>query len=326
MLTIDDIRTAARRLAGVARRTPVVRSAALDAIAGNSIFFKCENAQFAGAFKFRGAYNALAQLSEADRERGVVTFSSGNHGQGIALAASMLRMRAAVIMPRGAPAVKLDATRRHGAEIVLYDPASQDRESVARSLAAERGALLVPPFDDLRIMAGQGTVALELIEEVPDLDVLLVPVGGGGLLAGCAVTLRALRPEAKVFGIEPSGADDWRQSWQRGERIAIAEAKTIADGLRPTAPGKLTWPIVRAHADGILTVSDEEIVSAMRALLVHARVRAEPSGAAAPAAALSQSLDVQGARVGVVISGGNVDPQAFADLTEGRMPTRPNGR
>jgi len=291
-----------------------MQSDALDAIAGNSLFFKCENVQLGGAFKFRGAYTALAALTDEQRARGVVAFSSGNHGQGIALAAAMLGARATIVMPRGAPSVKLDATRAHGAEVVLYDPATEDREAVARALAAEQGALLVPPFDDERIIAGQGTVALELLGQAPELDVILVPVGGGGLLSGCAVVVRALRPQAKIFGVEPAGANDWQLSWRRGERVAIKAANTIADGLRPTSPGKLTWPLARAHADGIISVTDGEIAAAMRALLVHAQLRVEPSGAAAPAAALSRKLDAPRGRVGVVISGGNVDPETFDRL------------
>jgi len=314
MLTIDDVRAAARRLRGVAERTPVAHVDALDEISGNSVFFKCENAQRVGAFKFRGAYNALSQFDDAQRRRGVVTFSSGNHGQGIALAAQLLRMPAVVVMPEDAPAVKLNATRGYGAELVLYDPATEDRESVATRISQQRGAELVPPFDDERVMAGQGTLALELLEDVPNLDLLLVPVGGGGLLSGCATVMRAERPQSKVYGVEPQGANDWQQSWQRGERVQIESADTIADGLRPTAPGKRTWPIVRERCDGILTVSDDEIRRAMRALFELAGLVVEPSGAAAPAAALFGATGVRGKRIAAVISGGNVDRERFEEL------------
>lgn len=314
MLSIDDIRAAARRLEGIARKTPVVHATALDQVAGNALFLKCENAQLVGAFKFRGAYNALSQLSDEQRSRGVVTFSSGNHAQGIALAAKMLGIAAAVVMPVNAPKVKLEATRAHGAKIVLFDPAKEQREDVAARLVAETGAQLVPPFDDYRIMAGQGTAALELLEEVGDLDILLAPVGGGGLLAGCSTVARALRPSIRVYGVEPEGANDWQLSFERGEPTEIAEANTIADGLRPRAPGKLTWPIVREHADGIITVSDEAIRQAMRALHELAALAVEPSGAAAVAAALSRRVGVSGKRIGAIVSGGNVDPQTFEQL------------
>jgi threonine dehydratase len=316
VISIDDIRAAAGRLSGVARRTPVVRSDALDELSGNKLFFKCENEQLVGAFKFRGAYNALAQFTDEERRRGVVTFSSGNHGQGIALAAKMLGISATVVMPSKAPRVKLDAVRTHGAAVVLYDPATENREVIAQRIASETGALLVPPFDDYRIMAGQGTAALELLEEIPDLGILLVPVGGGGLLAGSSTAAKGVRPAIRVFGVEPEGANDWQLSWERGERTSIPQANTIADGLRPTAPGKLTWPIARARADGIITVSDDEIRGAMRALKQYAAVTVEPSGAASAAAALYKKIKARGERVGIILSGGNVDSKTFAQIMD----------
>ncbi len=313
-LTFEDIISAAARLRGVTRRTPVIQKSELDNVAGNLLFVKCENLQQAGAFKLRGAYNRLSQLSEDERSRGVVAFSSGNHAQGVALAAHLLGIEATIVMPDDAPTTKIEATRSQGARVVSYKRASEDREKIANEISARTGAVLVPPFDDYRIMAGQGTAALELLQEVPDLDALLVPLGGGGLLAGSAVVAKHERPRLALFGVEPQAGNDWQLSWQRGEIVTIAEPETIADGLRVHSPGKLTWPVVRVLADGVLTVSDEEIKTAMRLWLEQTQQIVEPSGAAALAAALSGKVPFQGKRVGVILSGGNVDKELFAQL------------
>jgi threonine dehydratase len=313
-LTIDDVRAAAQRLRGVAERTPVVRAPELDALAANSLFIKCENGQRGGAFKFRGAYNRLSQLSADERRRGVVAFSSGNHAQGVALAAKLLGINATIVMPVDAPATKLAATREYGATVVTYDRHTQDREKIAREISAKTDAILVPPFDDYRIMAGAGTAALELFEDVPDLDVLVVPLGGGGLLSGSAVAAKHGRPHLAIYGVEPEAGNDWQLSFASGERQSIADPETIADGLRSPSPGKLTWPIVRALANGVLTVSDDEIRSAMRAALKHAQLVLEPSGSVALAAAIFQKIPERGKRVGIITSGGNVDSDSFEQL------------
>jgi threonine dehydratase len=321
-LTIDDVRAAALRLRGVALSTPVVRANELDALAGNSLFIKCENLQRMGAFKFRGAYNRLMQLSGDERRHGVVAFSSGNHAQGVALAAKLLGIEATIVMPADAPATKLKATRELGATVVTYDRLNQDREKIAAEICARTNATLVPPFDDYRIMAGQGTAALELLEQVPGIEALFVPLGGGGLLAGCAVAAKHERPDILVYGVEPEGANDWQISLARGERQRIADPETIADGLRAPTPGALTWPIVRALADGVLTVSDDEIRKAMRAALDHANLVLEPSGSVALAAAIFQKWAGRGKRVGIILSGGNVDRDSFQELVRSAGPVR----
>jgi threonine dehydratase len=313
-LTFDDVRAAALRLQGIAQRTPVVHSAELDRLAGNSLFIKCENSQRGGAFKFRGAYNRLAQLSDDERRRGVVAFSSGNHAQGVALAAKLLGVDATIVMPEDAPATKLRATREAGATVITYDRLTQDREAIAHEISIRSHATLVPPFDDYRIMAGQGTAALELFEEIPDLDALLVPLGGGGLLSGCSVVARHERPEMLIYGVEPAAGNDWQISFERGERQAIADPETIADGLRSPSPGELTWPIVHALVNGVLTVSDDEMRAAMRAAYDHAALVLEPSGSVGLAAALAAKLPVRGKRIGIIASGGNVDPDHFQRL------------
>ncbi len=312
------MRAAARRLAGVAHRTPVVTSRTLDARTGATAFLKCENLQRMGAFKFRGAYNRIAQLSPEARAAGVVAFSSGNHAQGVALAARLLGVPATIVMPEDAPAAKVAATREYGADVIFYDRNTMDRGSLAADLAAERGATLVPPFDDPAIVAGQGTVALELLEDVPDLDVLLVCTGGGGLLAGCAIAATALRPGIAMYGVEPAAGDDFAQSFARGERVEIPVPDTIADGQRTTAPGVLTFPIVRRLCAGIVTVSDDELRDAMRFAFERLKLVVEPSGASALAALLAGRVDVAGARVGVILSGGNVDAAHYAQILASR--------
>jgi len=311
---IADVRAAAERLRGVVHRTPVVTSRTLDARVGGQAFLKCENLQRMGAFKIRGAYNRLAQLDAAERARGVVAFSSGNHAQGVALAAQLLGMRATIVMPSDAPAAKIAATRGYGAEIVMYDRQTMNRGAIAAELAARTGATLVPPYDDLAIVAGAGTVGLELCEDVPGLDVLLVCTGGGGLLAGCAIAATALRPGIAVYGVEPEAGDDFAQSFARGERVEIPVPQTIADGQQTTAPGELTFPIVKRLCAGILTVSDDELRAAMRFAFERLKLVLEPSGASALAALLHGRIAATGKRVGVVLSGGNVDAAAYAAI------------
>lgn len=310
--SFDDVRAAADRLRGVVHRTPVVTSATLDRRAGTRVVLKAENLQRIGAFKIRGAYNRIAQLTPAERAAGVVAFSSGNHAQGVALAARLLGVPATIVMPADAPAAKLAATRGYGAEVVTYDRARMNRAELAASIASERGAVLVPPYDDPAIIAGAGTVALELIEEVGPLDVLLVPLGGGGLLAGAALAAVALSPGVRVYGVEPEAGDDWVRSWRADRIVSIPVPATIADGQQTQAPGALTWPIVRRYAAGVVTVSDDEIRAAMRFAFERLKLVVEPSGASALAALLFGKAEVAGARIGVVLSGGNVDPATFA--------------
>jgi threonine dehydratase len=313
-LTLDEVRAAARRLAGRITRTPVLTAEAWDWRTGLRLVFKCENLQRAGSFKIRGALNRLLTLAPAERERGVIAFSSGNHAQGVALAARLLGTTAVIVMPTDAPAPKVEATRGYGAEIVAYDRRREDREAIARRLAHQTGRVLVPPFDDYAIMAGQGTTALELLEEVPDLDALVTPVGGGGLMAGCSTVARALRPGMAIVGVEADTANDTYLSLQKGERVSIPPPSTIADGIRVTTPGVLTFPILQAQGVEIVLVSDDEIRAAMRGLLLDLKVVVEPTGAVAASAALARRLPVAaGARVGIVLSGGNVDPGLLAE-------------
>jgi len=311
-VTYDDVVAAAQRLRGVAHRTPVITSATLDAQTGAQAFLKAENLQRMGAFKFRGAYNRLAQLDARQRAGGVVAFSSGNHAQGVALAAKLLGVPAVIVMPSDAPRSKLAATRGYGAEVVLYDRKTMNRGEIAQALVAERGATLVPPYDDPMIIAGAGTTALELFVDTGSLDVLLVCTGGGGLLSGCALAATALSPGIAVYGVEPAAGDDWVQSLARGERVTIPVPDTIADGLQTQAPGAYTFPIVQALCAGVVTVTDDELCEAMRFAFERLKLVIEPSGAAALAALLTGRVDVRGKRVGVTITGGNVDAAAFA--------------
>jgi threonine dehydratase len=314
--TFADVRSAAERLRGVAHRTPVLTSRTLDALTGSTAFLKCENLQRMGAFKFRGAYNRIAQLDAAERRGGVVAYSSGNHAQGVALAARLRNVAATIVMPADAPFAKLAATRGYGAEIVTYERATMDRVAIAQGIARERGGTIVPPYDDPAIIAGAGTVALELIEDTGALDALLVPLGGGGLLAGCALAATALAAGIAVYGVEPAAGDDWRQSWERGEIVSIPVPQTIADGQQTQSPGNLTWPIARSLCAGIVTVSDDEIRAAMKFAFERLKLVIEPSGACALAALLCARADVRAKRVGVTISGGNVDPGVFAQAIE----------
>jgi threonine dehydratase len=315
MISLDDVRAAARRLEGVAHRTPVLTCRALDEAAEATVLLKAENLQRVGAFKFRGAYNAVASLTDAERARGVATVSSGNHAQALALAARLLGARAVILMPDDAPPNKLAATAGHGAEVIRFDRYGQDREELLAELVAERGLVPVHPYDDERVMAGQGTVALELIEDAGPLDVLLVCVGGGGLIAGCSTAAKALLDDVRVVGVEPEAGDDTRRSLQAGERVSIPVPRTIADGQQLPQPGELTFPVVQERVDDIALASDGEIVSAMRFLFERVKTVAEPSGACAVAALLAGRVgDVRGLRVGVTISGGNVTAERFAEL------------
>ena len=311
---IQDLRAAAARLAGVATRTPVLTSRTFNAQVGASVFFKCENLQRGGAFKFRGAYNRLSALSARERARGVVAFSSGNHAQGVALAARELGIAATIVMPNDAPPIKLAATRDYGAEIVRYDRLTENREAIAARLATERGLTVVPPYDHPLIMAGQGTSALELIEEVGELDWLVMPVGGGGLLSGCTIAATGMLPEIKVVGVETETSDDWVQSLAAGHPIHIDPPNTIADGIRTQQPGALTFPIVQALADSVMTVSDNDVKDAMRFMLLRMKLLVEPTGAVPVALLLTKKLEARGQRVGVILSGGNADPALVAEV------------
>jgi threonine dehydratase len=307
MLTFDTILQARERLRGVAHRTPVVTSTQFNEQASCEVFFKCENLQRAGAFKFRGAYNKIASLSEEERRRGVLAFSSGNHAQATALAARLFGIPAVIVMPHDAPRIKVAATRGYGAEVVFYDRYTESREVTGERISRERGLTLAPPFDDYQIMAGQGTAALEFLEEVPELDFLLVPTSGNGLLAGCAVAAKQLRPGIRIFGVEPEAGNDTWLSFRKGERVEIEVPKTIADGLQVTAPGRLTFPIVRELVEDILLVSDEEMIETIGFVLERMKLLVEPSGAIGAAAIRHRKFDFAGKRVGVLLSGGNVD-------------------
>lgn len=309
-----DIEAAAARLAGIAHRTPVATSRTADERTGAQLFFKCENLQRMGAFKFRGAYNALSQFTPEQRRAGVVAFSSGNHAQAIALSARLLGMPATILMPHDAPQMKIDATRGYGAEVQLFDRYKEDREAIARKLADERGMTLIPPFDHPHVMAGQGTAALELIEDAGPVDVLLVCVGGGGLISGCAVATKHALPQCRVIGVEPEAGNDVQQSLRRGEVVRIDVPQTIADGAQTQAPGRFTFPVIQALVDDVLTVTDQQLISTMRFFAERMKMVVEPTGCLAAAAVLEGTLDVRGQRVGIIISGGNVDVDRYAEL------------
>ena len=318
MIELGDVEAAARRLDAVANRTPVVRSRTLDGLVGAEVHVKAECFQRGGAFKFRGAYNKIASLPEAARRNGVVAYSSGNHAQAVAIAARLLGTTATILMPEDAPPAKVDATRGYGAEIVRYDRWTQRREEIGERLAAERGLELVRPYDDPLVMAGQGTTALELLEEAPELDVLVVPVGGGGLIAGCATAAKALRPAISVVGVEPAAGDDTRRSLAAGKRVRIDVPRTIADGLQSDEPGELTFEVNRRLVDEVVTVTDAEILDGMAFLFDRMKIVTEPSGAVGVAALIAGRIDAGGGRVGVVLSGGNVGVARFAELLGAR--------
>jgi threonine dehydratase len=311
-VNFDDVASAHERIKGAIHRTPVLTSATVDGRTGAKVFFKPENLQRMGAFKIRGAYNALAQLSAQEKRRGVVAFSSGNHAQAVALAGRMLGVPATIVMPEDAPKVKLDATRGYGAEVVPYQK-NQDREEIAKRLSAERGLTLIPPFDHPHVVAGQGTAAKELIEDAGALDLLLVPCGGGGLLSGCAIAAKRLSPACRVIGVEPAAGDDAVRSFRTKTLQTVHAPDTIADGARTTSLGKITFPLVLRYVDDMLTVTDEELLAAMFYLWERMKIVVEPTGALAACALLEGKLGARGKRVGVVLSGGNVDLAWAAD-------------
>jgi threonine dehydratase len=314
VITLDDVREAARRLDGVAHRTPVLTSRTLDRLTGMSVFLKHEGLQRGGSFKFRGAYNAISSLSEAELARGVAAFSSGNHAQAVALAAGLTGTRAVILMPEDAPPEKVEATEGYGAEVVTYDRYHEERSTLADELARERGMVLVPPYDDPRIMSGQGTAGAELVEDAGDLDILVVPVGGGGVIAGCATATKAVQPGLRVVGVEPEAGDDHRRSKEAGRRVEVPVPRTIADGLQVAVPGELTWEVNARLVDEFVAVSDGEIVRAMGFLFERMKVVVEPSGAVGVAALLEGRVDVSGKRVGVILSGSNVGTERFSEL------------
>ncbi|HEX7588327.1 MAG TPA: threo-3-hydroxy-L-aspartate ammonia-lyase [Anaerolineae bacterium] len=315
-VTLADVRAAADRLRGVANRTPVMTSRTFNELTGRQVFFKCENFQRAGAFKFRGAYNRLSRLNEDERKRGVVAFSSGNHAQGVALAARLLHIPAAIVMPDDAPAVKLAATRGYGAEVIVYDRLKGSREQIATQLSQERGMTLVPPFNDPHIIAGQGTAALELLEEVPDLDALVTPVGGGGLISGCAIAAVGLQPKIAIYGVEAEGADDGKRSLEEGHIISIPPPTTIADGIRTQSVGTLTFAIMQQLLKSIVLVSDAEIIEALRFVLPRMKLVVEPTGAVPIAAVMQNRIPASARRVGVIVSGGNIGMELLSSLVQ----------
>ena len=310
--TYDDVAAAAHRLKGMAHRTPVLRSTSADESTGAQVFFKCENLQRTGAFKFRGAYNTLAQFTPEQRERGVLAFSAGNHAQAIALSARLLDMPAVIVMPEDAPASKMAATREYGAQLVTYNRYTEDREAISRRLAQERGMTLVPPFDHPHVIAGQGTAAMELLEDVPGLDYLFVCVGGGGLLAGSTLAAQAMAPGCRLVGVEPEAGNDGQQSFKAGHIVQIPTPHTIADGAQTQALGQLTFPIIAQGVEDMVTATDEQLVQALRFFAERMKIVVEPTGALAFAGVRNGSVDVRGKRVGVLISGGNVDLPRYA--------------
>jgi threo-3-hydroxy-L-aspartate ammonia-lyase len=316
-VTYDDVVAAHERIAGAAHRTPVLTSTTANELAGAELFFKAENLQRMGAFKFRGAYNAISRLSPEQKAGGVIAYSSGNHAQAIALAATLLGASSVIVMPEDAPQVKITATREYGAEVVLYDRYTESREEIGRRLAEERGATLIPPFDHPDVIAGQGTAAKELFEDAGPLDVLISPLGGGGLLAGCALAAKALNPDCVVYGVEPEAGNDGQQSFRSGELVTIATPKTIADGAQTLRLGNETFPIIRELVSDIVTVSDAELVDTMRFFAGRMKLVVEPTGSLATAAVFRKKVDVAGKRVGVLISGGNMDLARYAELLRG---------
>lgn len=316
--TFEDVRAARMRISGIAHRTPVLTSRTANEIAKAALFFKAENMQRAGAFKFRGAYNAIAALDAASRKNGVIAFSSGNHAQALAYAARLDGVSATIVMPRDAPAIKVAATQGYGAEVVYYERYTEDREAISRRLAAERGSTLIPPYDHPDIIAGQGTAALELFEEIGAMDVLAVPLGGGGLLAGSALSARALSPGCAVIGVEPEAGNDGQQSLRKGEIVHIPVPKSIADGAITTHVGYHNFPIIKRDVDDVVTVTDAQLVETMRFFAERMKIIVEPTGCLAAAAVLQGLIDCSGKRVGILISGGNIDLATFNTLLSGR--------
>ncbi|WP_048439350.1 threo-3-hydroxy-L-aspartate ammonia-lyase [Caenimonas sp. SL110] len=312
--TFDDVAAAARRLQGHAHRTPVNRSTTANQLLGAEVFFKCENFQRMGAFKFRGAFNALSQFNAQQKSKGAIAFSSGNHAQAIALSARLLGMPAVILMPMDAPQSKIDATRGYGAEVILFDRYKEDREALTKKVAQQREMTLIPPFDHPDVIAGQGTAAMELIEEVGELDVLFVCLGGGGLLSGSALATRALSPRCQIYGVEPEAGNDAQQSMAKGEIVHIETPRTIADGAQTQHLGRYTFEVIRRDVTGILTATDEQLVEAMRFFAERMKMVVEPTGCLGFAAARHAGIDLAGKRVGVIISGGNVDLPRYAQL------------
>jgi threonine dehydratase len=312
--TFEDVVAASERIAGVAHRTPVLTSSTANAELSAEIFFKCENYQRMGAFKFRGAYNALSKFTPEQRKAGVVAFSSGNHAQGVALSAKLLGIPATIVMPHDAPAAKIAATRGYGATVVIYDRYTEDREQIGRDLAARHGLTLIPPYDHADVIAGQGTAAKELFEEVGRLDYVFAPLGGGGLLSGTALATRALSPSAKLFGVEPEAGNDGQQSFRSGSIVHIDTPKTIADGAQTQHLGNLTFPIIQRDVDDILTASDEQLRAEMRFFAGRMKIVVEPTSGLGLAAARAIKDQLQGKRVGIIISGGNIDVARYAEL------------
>jgi threonine dehydratase len=310
----DDVVAAAARLEGHAHRTPVLRSRQADALLGAEILFKCENFQRSGAFKFRGAYSALSRFTDAQRRAGVVTFSSGNHAQAIALSARLLGVPATIVMPHDSPAMKLAATRGYGAEVVIYDRFTEDREAIGRRLAGERGMTLISPFDHPDVIAGQGTATKELIEEAGALDYLFTPLGGGGLVSGAALAVRALSPRCQIYGVEPEAGNDGQRSFRAGTIVHIATPQTIADGAQTQHVGERTFAIIRRELADVLTATDAQLVEAMRFFGERMKIIVEPTGCLGFAAARHAGLPIQGKRVGVILSGGNIDLARYAEL------------
>lgn len=310
--SFEDVRTAGKRIAGAAHRTPVLTSRTADAATGATIYFKAENLQRAGAFKFRGAYNAIAALEPDARKRGVIAFSSGNHAQAIAYAAALQGASSTIVMPSDAPAIKVAATRGYGAKVVFYDRYTEDRDAISRKIAAETGATLIPPYDHPDVIAGQGTAAMELFEEVGDLDMFITPLGGGGLLAGSALAVKAMSPNCAVIGVEPEAGNDGQQSLAKGEIVRIAIPKSIADGALTPSLGDHNFPIIRNAVERIVTVSDAQLIDALRFFAERMKIVVEPTGCLAAAAVLSGVLDCKAKRVGILLSGGNVDLKALA--------------
>jgi threo-3-hydroxy-L-aspartate ammonia-lyase len=316
--TYADVVAAAQRLEGYAHKTPVLTSRFADEMLGAKVFFKAENLQRMGAFKFRGGFNSLAKFSAEQKSKGVVAFSSGNHAQAIALSARILGMPAVIVMPKDAPAAKISATKGYGAEVVLFDRYTEDREAIGKNLAATRGLTLIPPFDHADVISGQGTAAKELIEEVGPLDYFFVCLGGGGLMAGCSLAFEALNPECKIYGVEPAAGNDVQQSFRTGAPVKIDVPQTIADGAQTQLVGKLTFPIIQRCATDILTATDEQLVDCMHFFAERMKMIVEPTGALGFAAARFAGIDLKGKRVGVLISGGNVDIPTFTKLLSER--------
>lgn len=313
-IDFSSIQEAVNRLNGIAHHTPVMTSRTLNRLTGQEVFIKCENFQCGGSFKFRGAFNAIHQLSNDEKQKGIVAFSSGNHAQAVALAAQKMEIKAIVCMPTDSPSIKKYAVKSYGGEVVLYDRMIEDREAIAQRISEENGMTVIPPFDDPRIITGAGTVAFDFLREVKKLDAIVVPVGGGGLISGTSIAVHGLDSRIKVIGVEPSGAHDTYLSLEAGKRISIESPNTIADGLRATIPGKMTFPIIMKHVESIVTVTDDEIIKAIRFAFTRLKIVIEPSGATSLAALLFKRISPRYKRIGVIISGGNVDPLILRSL------------